>query len=244
LVKNADYLGKCTEKDDTGQIGCLADVDDCSLGYAGREASRTYPGMGGNPPLVVAKALGVNNIKPFPDANLTDLLTGSGTIYPLARRLYLATGPAGRNFQTLPGQANPPTTGEAMLAKCFSQDSLVGAAINTNGYLAIPATNGGVQCLDYDQTKGTSSPPVNTPGAGNVALNLVSLDAKTSIFSVIGEDESGKELDKMLADSGIDTSYIICSRTRKTTNKTRVFLAPHRLADTVFLQCDSVFEGR
>lgn len=63
---------------------------------------------------------------------------------------------------------------------------------------------------------------VRIGGAGNVALNLVSLGAKTSIFSVLGEDEPGKELDKMLADSGIDTSYVICSHTRKTTNKTRV----------------------
>lgn len=59
-------------------------------------------------------------------------------------------------------------------------------------------------------------------GAGNVALNLVSLGAKTSIFSVIGEDEVGKELDKMLVDSGIDTSYLVCSQHRTTTNKTRV----------------------
>jgi D-glycero-beta-D-manno-heptose-7-phosphate kinase len=59
-------------------------------------------------------------------------------------------------------------------------------------------------------------------GAGNVALNLVSLGAKATIFSVMGEDDPGKELDKMLQESGIDTSYIICSNTRKTTNKTRV----------------------
>jgi rfaE bifunctional protein kinase chain/domain len=59
-------------------------------------------------------------------------------------------------------------------------------------------------------------------GAGNVALNLVSLGAKTSIFSVIGEDDPGKELNRMLADSGINTSYIISSPARKTTNKTRV----------------------
>jgi rfaE bifunctional protein kinase chain/domain len=63
---------------------------------------------------------------------------------------------------------------------------------------------------------------VRIGGAGNVALNLVSLGAKTSIFSVMGEDETGKELDQMLADSGIDTSYLICSRTRRTTNKMRV----------------------
>jgi hypothetical protein len=167
---SADYAGTCLEKDDTGQIGCLVDADDCSLGYAGRESARTYPGAGGHPPLAANKALGVNNITPFPDSNLTNLLTGSGTIYPIARRLYLATGPAGVGFQTLPGQANPPTSGEAMLAKCFSKDSLVGPAITANGYLPIPAANGGVQCLDYDQTKPRPAPPVNTPGPGNVAL--------------------------------------------------------------------------
>jgi D-glycero-beta-D-manno-heptose-7-phosphate kinase len=59
-------------------------------------------------------------------------------------------------------------------------------------------------------------------GAGNVALNLVSLGAQTTIFSVLGEDDAGKQLDQLLTDTGIDTSYIICSHTRKTTDKTRI----------------------
>jgi rfaE bifunctional protein kinase chain/domain len=59
-------------------------------------------------------------------------------------------------------------------------------------------------------------------GAGNVALNLVSLGAATSIFSVIGEDEAGKSLDSLMTEQGIDTSYIICSKERKTTDKTRI----------------------
>jgi len=59
-------------------------------------------------------------------------------------------------------------------------------------------------------------------GAGNVALNLVSLGAKTSIFSVIGEDEAGKSLDSLMTEQGIDTSYIICSNTRRTTDKMRI----------------------
>lgn len=59
-------------------------------------------------------------------------------------------------------------------------------------------------------------------GAGNVALNLVSLGAATTIFSVIGEDEAGKSLDRLMTEQGIDTSYIICSKTRKTTDKTRI----------------------
>ena len=59
-------------------------------------------------------------------------------------------------------------------------------------------------------------------GAGNVALNLVSLGAATSIFSVIGEDDAGKALDSLMTEQGIDTSYIICSKTRRTTDKTRI----------------------
>ncbi len=59
-------------------------------------------------------------------------------------------------------------------------------------------------------------------GAGNVALNLVSLGAVTSIFSVIGEDEAGRSLDALMTEQGIDTSYIICSTTRRTTDKTRI----------------------
>jgi D-glycero-beta-D-manno-heptose-7-phosphate kinase len=59
-------------------------------------------------------------------------------------------------------------------------------------------------------------------GAGNVALNLVSLGAATTIFSVIGEDEAGKALDTLMTEQGIDTSYIICSNTRKTTDKMRI----------------------
>ena len=35
-------------------------------------------------------------------------------------------------------------------------------------------------------------------GAGNVALNLASLEAKTSIISIMGNDDDGKHLKKML----------------------------------------------
>jgi hypothetical protein len=160
------YSGTCQQTDDTGQIGCLADADDCSMGYAAREAARTFPGNTADE----LKALKVNTIAPFPDSNVTNLLVGSGSIYPLSRRLYVAAGPGGATFNTLPGQANPPTSGEAMLAKCFSQDSLVGAALTANGFIPIPATSGGVQCLDYDQTKSQTQPLVNVPGAGNIAL--------------------------------------------------------------------------
>lgn len=59
-------------------------------------------------------------------------------------------------------------------------------------------------------------------GAGNVALNLVALGAQVHIFSVVGEDTDGKQLDELLTANGIDTSYMLFSHERKTTNKIRV----------------------
>jgi rfaE bifunctional protein kinase chain/domain len=59
-------------------------------------------------------------------------------------------------------------------------------------------------------------------GAANVALNTVSLGAKTSVISVTGNDPDGRELLRLLSENNIDTRYIISSDQRITTNKTRV----------------------
>ncbi len=59
-------------------------------------------------------------------------------------------------------------------------------------------------------------------GAANVALNTVSLGANTSILSVTGDDADGKQLLQLLSENGINTSFILSSSKRITTNKTRV----------------------
>jgi rfaE bifunctional protein kinase chain/domain len=59
-------------------------------------------------------------------------------------------------------------------------------------------------------------------GAGNVALNTVSLGAPTTIFTVTGNDEDGETLISLFNKNNIDTKYIIRSADRITTNKTRV----------------------
>ena len=41
-------------------------------------------------------------------------------------------------------------------------------------------------------------------GAGNVALNLASLGARVSSFSVIGKDTDGEVLELLFAENGID----------------------------------------
>ena len=53
-------------------------------------------------------------------------------------------------------------------------------------------------------------------GAGNVINNLVTLGAKVSVGSVIGDDENGKELLNMLRRIDVDTSNIFTLKNRKT----------------------------
>jgi len=59
-------------------------------------------------------------------------------------------------------------------------------------------------------------------GAGNVALNLASLGARVTVFSVLGADPDGERLEGLLRDEGIDTGYLLTSRERITTSKARV----------------------
>ena len=59
-------------------------------------------------------------------------------------------------------------------------------------------------------------------GAGNVALNCKSLGAQVSILSVTGDDTEGLLLEELFESSNIDTSYLLKSKDRITTSKTRI----------------------
>ncbi|MFT3949441.1 MAG: PfkB family carbohydrate kinase [Agriterribacter sp.] len=59
-------------------------------------------------------------------------------------------------------------------------------------------------------------------GAGNVALNVCALGAKASIISVAGNDDDGMALKKMFDENTIDTSFLLQSAKRITTNKIRI----------------------
>ena len=149
----------------------LTDSDPCSIGYAGREAAKSYPGLGtpAVPPSEPLKALAVNGTPPFtpasvspdPDLALKNLLQPAGTtpFYSLARRLY---------FSTLYGFGNL-KGGESELAQVLTgNNAIVGPAMASHGFVAVP---GGVQCLDYPEELPTSdTPAANVQGTGNVAL--------------------------------------------------------------------------
>lgn len=59
-------------------------------------------------------------------------------------------------------------------------------------------------------------------GAGNVALNAVSLGAKVNVISVLGKDDDGEHLIRLFEEKNINTQYIVQSANRITTNKIRI----------------------
>jgi D-glycero-beta-D-manno-heptose-7-phosphate kinase len=59
-------------------------------------------------------------------------------------------------------------------------------------------------------------------GAGNVALNCRSLGVTMSVLSVTGNDDEAAILERLLKDHDIDTAYLVRSKDRITTNKTRI----------------------
>ncbi len=59
-------------------------------------------------------------------------------------------------------------------------------------------------------------------GAGNVALNCRSLGASVSILSVTGDDDDATILDNLFKKYRVNTRYMLKSKQRKTTNKTRI----------------------
>lgn len=59
-------------------------------------------------------------------------------------------------------------------------------------------------------------------GAGNVALNTAALQAATTVFSVVGNDDDAKILRGLFEQANINTEYIVHSDKRITTNKIRI----------------------
>jgi len=59
-------------------------------------------------------------------------------------------------------------------------------------------------------------------GAGNVVNNLYTLGANVDVISVIGECETSKELEKLLAAIKVSTSFLVHQKDRVTSKKSRI----------------------
>ncbi len=66
-------------------------------------------------------------------------------------------------------------------------------------------------------------------GAGNVVNNLKALGANVSVSSVMGDDDNGKELVKMLHDIDVNTQNLIIEKNRKTSKKSRVIAVSQQI---------------
>lgn len=59
-------------------------------------------------------------------------------------------------------------------------------------------------------------------GAANVAMNLLRLGASVAIYGVVGDDESGRDLARVLGEAGANVEGLVLDRSRPTTLKTRI----------------------
>ena len=59
-------------------------------------------------------------------------------------------------------------------------------------------------------------------GAANVALNCRSMGAEVFVIGVMGDDDNAASLERLLLAEKINTSYLLKSKKRTTTNKTRI----------------------
>jgi D-beta-D-heptose 7-phosphate kinase/D-beta-D-heptose 1-phosphate adenosyltransferase len=69
-----------------------------------------------------------------------------------------------------------------------------------------------------------------TPGgSGNALLNLVGLGIKAVAAGFVGDDASGHQLVRLLAEAGVSTDAVVTSTDRPTTTKTRVICGQHQM---------------
>lgn len=66
-------------------------------------------------------------------------------------------------------------------------------------------------------------------GAGNVISNLLSLGAKVDVLSVLGDDETAKQMIKMLKSSKVSTDFLVFEQGRKTSKKSRIIASNHQM---------------
>lgn len=59
-------------------------------------------------------------------------------------------------------------------------------------------------------------------GAANVAANIAGMGAQTFLTGIIGDDEDGRSIEENLREANISANYLIRSRERPTTVKTRI----------------------
>ena len=66
-------------------------------------------------------------------------------------------------------------------------------------------------------------------GAGNVINNLIALDSKVSVYSVIGDDENADLAEKLLKEAGAECTALLRQEGRITTKKSRIIASNQQI---------------
>src|SRR5690606_13636910 len=66
-------------------------------------------------------------------------------------------------------------------------------------------------------------------GAANVAQNLISLGADVMLAGLIGQDEAGLEMLRILQEENINTHGVFQDESRSTTSKSRIIVGSHQI---------------
>jgi len=66
-------------------------------------------------------------------------------------------------------------------------------------------------------------------GAANVALSIKALEAEALLFSIIGDDENGRTLTKLVSERQISTKHLVISPYRMTTVKSRILASNQQI---------------
>ena len=87
--------------------------------------------------------------------------------------------------------------------------------------------------LNVAPVLGTSNPGVSSQSHGgvirNIAENLARLDVDVSLISIVGEDESGRELLSQMRSLGVDISQVVLSNDRPTAEYVAIFDSANEL---------------
>ena len=86
-------------------------------------------------------------------------------------------------------------------------------------------------------------------GCGNVVSNLIALGAEVGVISVVGDDELGSEILKLLEDRGAKAELVIAQKGRKSSQKSRVMVTHQQVLrldteSTSDIDCDDEIVGK
>ncbi|HKQ70454.1 MAG TPA: hypothetical protein VJT73_13990 [Polyangiaceae bacterium] len=178
----APLTSVCVNRDATKQIGCLASVSKCSIGYAGRSATDSAAAG-----FTAVEALKLDALDPT-DECIRKVVTDLPNAYPLSRSLYLNTA-----F----GFENLSNADERAMAQCFSKSAFIDPILTSRDFVTLGQAP---FCVDFnEQATGSSSrcalPLPKTQACGdNQTGSGAAVDPRATNNGVLVPNNTDKEL--------------------------------------------------